>query len=470
VKALDDGDLLLLAAIVEIVKEEEDTTQLAKAIVAEEEQRANKKKRATKDSKDRKFTEIVDENFSDQLFRRYFRMDRACFFRLCSLLCEKLGKEVFVPEEDLEETNRKHIGAVKKSGGSVCGEIRVAIFLRMLAGASYLDLMVIFKLSHDPIFRSFRMVCQWINDSLTFPFVSALQREDTEYFETISEGFSHGATSGVFTGVIGALDGIAIRIAAPTKTNSLTDPAAYYCRKGFYALNCQAICDDKKRITWLSSRHIGSCHDSVAFTDTNLYSLLQEKRAFLEKYGFFLAADSAYNMQSFLLVPHERPAPKSMEDAYNYYHSNCRIRIECTFGELIMRWGIFWRPLKMNIATTGDIISAAALIHNFLIDDRESAEADRSYFSSFSHTILLEDDASAVSHRNSGDPTVPAALVTDNHSVKPRGRPSNAEAVSREKGKAMRNSLTVSLNGNGLERPLQPGFKYNDYGMIYMEY
>ena len=70
--------------------------------------------------------------------------------------------------------------------------------------------------------------------------------------------------------------------------NDLRDPGSYFTRKGSYALNCQMICDAKKRILWLSSNHIGSAHDSRAFKDTQMYTLLLEKKAFLYKNISFL--------------------------------------------------------------------------------------------------------------------------------------------------------------------------------------
>ncbi|KAL7474831.1 hypothetical protein ACHAW6_000783 [Cyclotella cf. meneghiniana] len=35
------------------------------------------------------------------------------------------------------------------------------------------------------------------------------------------------------------------------------------------------------------------------------------------------------------------------DDAYNFYHSQVRITIECMFGNLVHRWGILRRPLSM---------------------------------------------------------------------------------------------------------------------------
>ena len=47
---------------------------------------------------------------------------------------------------------------------------------------------------------------------------------------------SGGASYGTF----GAIDGLAIQMKCPS---GVADPVNYYCRKGFYALNVQAICD-----------------------------------------------------------------------------------------------------------------------------------------------------------------------------------------------------------------------------------
>jgi hypothetical protein len=37
-----------------------------------------------------------------------------------------------------------------------------------------------------------------------------------------------------------------------------------------------------------------------------------------------------------------------------------------------MRWGIFWRTLQFDILKVGDIIKAAMLLHNFIVDEREA--------------------------------------------------------------------------------------------------
>jgi hypothetical protein len=95
--------------------------------------------------------------------------------------------------------------------------------------------------------------------------VEALQKEDLGYLKQLSHAFSHDS-NGRFNVCIGALDGLAFKISRPTPSKWLKDAGAYFTRKGFFALNYQVI--------WISSCHIGTCHDSRAFKDTKLYELL----------------------------------------------------------------------------------------------------------------------------------------------------------------------------------------------------
>jgi hypothetical protein len=432
------------------------------------EERSHWDPRRSKPASDRKFSEVIGHHFgSDSLFKRYFRMNRECFNKLCSDISSKVGEEEFRPESSLGRDDDDYRGAVKDQGGVVSGEVRVAVCLRLLAGASYLDLMVIFNLSHRSIFRCFHLVVQWVNQTFEYPLIKALVNKDESFFEKRSEEFAMGASDGIFNGCFGALDGLAIRIKKPTRSSTLPDPGAYYCRKGFHALNCQAICDNSKRILWMSSAHQGSCHDSSAFQSTKLNMLLSSRSDWLLEKRWFIVGDSAYSLESYLLVPFDKPDMKrstgQKEDAYNFYHSNCRIRIECAFGEMVMRWGIFWKKLQMDIGAVGEVVSAAGLLHNFIIDQR-TEEDDEEYFSSFSHSSLQADG-----NENNHDHEVPVAMVTGNEQPRPAGRPTVNDRVSRENGKSLRRYIAWNLDANNLTRPNQHGFKYNSYGMVYME-
>lgn len=100
---------------------------------------------------------------------------------------------------------------------------------------------------------------------------------------------------------------------------------------------------------------------------------------------YHAAGDSAYVLLSFMLIPYAidlNDAAWKYEDNFNYHLSSARIWIECAFGELIMRWGTFWRRLTFGIDMCGDTTIASMLLHNFIIDHR-IVDNDTNCFSNF---------------------------------------------------------------------------------------
>ena len=186
----------------------------------------------------------------------------------------------------------------------------------------------------------------------------------------------------------------------------------------------------------------------------------------LAKQGFYLAGDSAYALMVFLLTPYDNAGPRSTEDTFNFFHSSCRIFIECAFGELVMRWGIFWRKIAFSARKVGRIVQAAMLLHNFIVNEREqsSSEAtiDRNFFEKFEY------DETERNRRAHGD--APNALVSDNEEPKPKGRLDKRKEELKESGSKLRETLSTNLATKGYVRPLQTGMKYNSSGHVYMEY
>ena len=55
-----------------------------------------------------------------------------------------------------------------------------------------------------------------------------------------------------------------------------------------------------------------------------------------------------------------------------------------------MRWGLFWRPLRFKLSHCGQIINAALLLHNFLVNERDTG-SDDNYFKNFSMASVIEE-------------------------------------------------------------------------------
>ncbi len=303
--------------------------------------------------------EEICDSIPDRIFRKKYRMTKEQFHLFCTKIRTSIGDKRFRP----------------KNSQALCGYTRVAIGLCILCGGSYLDLI---GRAYDVgatsgVYKYFHTLVDWVNETFGFPWVDILKAikegdlSGISKLKQLTTEFSLDS-DGYFSGCIGAIDGLAIRLKCPSNTK---DPGNYFCRKNFYALNVQAICDRYKRILWISPGHQGATHDSTAWSQTGLSTVLESITDILKAHGLFIVGDTAYPISAHLLVPYPQAQPGTQEDAFNFWLSNSRIHIECTFGEFIARFGLFWRTLKFDIKRSCDIIKSAALIHNFLIDCRE---------------------------------------------------------------------------------------------------
>lgn len=393
---------------------------------------------------------------SDRHFRKQFRMSRDAFCKLCSLLCIAVGAEVFRSESQSLSTS--NAASLQGRGGLIPGEIKTALSLRLLAGGSYLDLMPLFDVSVAHIYLIFDEFLEWVLKAFSFPLVKHIQNNNNRALAGIAEQFSYGS-NGVFSGIIGAIDGIAIRIRSPT-LKEVSDPGNYYCRKGFFALNVQAICDRSKKFLWCYTSNKGSTHDSTAFTNSRLYSLLTQKADALQEAGFYIVGDSAYNLTPFLLVPYStdevRQAPTEMCDTFNFFLSSSRIFIECAFGELVFRWGILWRTLGFNLVKSQKIIQVCMHLHNHIKDENDAGA-----------------DTDNVDWGLSDDPTRGLErafpLVSDNNEIQTRGRRSATHENLRGRGDSIRRSIAIQLQTHGLRRPMHSGMRYNEFGHVFFD-
>lgn len=167
-------------------------------------------------------------------------------------------------------------------------------------------------------------------------------------------------------GIVGAVDGIAVKIRCPS--GAIKNPGAYYNRKGFYAIVVQAVCDSHRRFIFVHAGSEGSTPDSVAWSLSGLGRYLLEHGL---KYGYSIVGDAAYALSNCLLTPFPGTKLDGKKDTFNFYQSHYRIEIECSFGMLNRRWGIFWRPLEMDVGKATRIITCCMKLHNICIDARD---------------------------------------------------------------------------------------------------
>ncbi|KAK3925220.1 LOW QUALITY PROTEIN: Putative nuclease [Frankliniella fusca] len=122
-----------------------------------------------------------------------------------------------------------------------------------------------------------------------------------------------------------------------------TPGLAYYCRKGYTALNAQIvmigevkICDSDLRILNVNASHPGSCNDQLIWTGSLAHQVVQE--AYNEE-RCWLLGDSGYTRAPWLhvLLPHA--AVGTPEYDYTEMHVSARNCVERCIGVLKARFG-----------------------------------------------------------------------------------------------------------------------------------
>ena len=407
-----------------------------------------------------RFSDFVS-SISPKMFRRMFRMPYECFMLLCRNIEDGVGRDEFLGEEYIEKElnsgkkkGRMKAAHMEASGGYISGEVKVALTLRLLAGASYLDISYIFDIFYTSTFRIFHHVCQewlcqdWVNEYVLETYIG-----NPEKLYQISKEFTaKGRSNGILGGIIGALDGWLVKIRSPSFVrDGVRNAAAFFSRKGFFALNVQVIVDRNKKVLWRSINSKGSEHDSSSFKDTSLYKNLTEifgegkdNPLCYDGIQLYLVGDSAYALRPFLLCPYDGAEPGTPEDVFNFMLSSNRIFVECTFGEIDARFGIFWRPLAFDLAKDKFVIDSCMRVHNFLVDYRMEKnadgdwEADIAYYDSECLSFIIDNPDICVGAYGNGSIGM--------------GRPTIDEAIMRESGSILRDHLRDRMASLNLKR------------------
>jgi hypothetical protein len=297
--------------------------------------------------------EEIDCKLNDWEFKRTFRLSRTVFNEVHDRIAHRLR---------CNETLRKNA-----SGGTVVDtRIKLMIALRWLGGGSYLDLRLLYMVPTPSLYRIVHNVVDAVNDEyfnedLVFPIGNLAK------LAQIQEGFD-AMTGGTMEGCVGAIDGIVIRIHGPSFAESNGNPRQYYNRKGFFGLVCLAVCDSRKKFTSMSMKCPGSTNDSIAWRLSDLGTRVISGKL---PEGMFLNGDEAFPCTESMISPFPGRVMSIAMDAFNYWQSHLRIKIECAFGELIGRWGIFWRALRGALSRHSRIVAACMILHNRCVDHRD---------------------------------------------------------------------------------------------------
>ena len=411
--------------------------------------------------KKRMLWSVFVESLTDTQFRRMYRMSRDCFGKLCNLVEEKVGEDKFKSESYLSRlaNEKTALGRMANANeattsGFISGEVKLAITLRMLEGGSYLDLFLIYDVFETHAYTILHeTVADWICNDRIIPINGKKYLNDIVHMKNVAKAFEENCRCGAFRGCIGALDGWLVKIKRPGSKDNIENPGDFFSRKGFHAINCQVIVDRYKRVLYKSIICRGAEHDSSAFKASDIYETLNEQREKLELQGLYFIADSAYALRSYLITPYDNAIHGEYNDNFNFYHSSSRIVVECAFGEIDMRWGIFWKPLKFSLVRNARVIDACLRLHNFIVDYRLQNLGNGVLNPHLSDLNLhREDIARARAEDPNGAHGVYGGEAERRFEVR-RGRPLLQETEANIAGKQTRDSIRDEISMGNWVRP-----------------
>jgi hypothetical protein len=170
----------------------------------------------------------------------------------------------------------------------------------------------------------------------------------------MEEGFRsmHG-----IPGVVGAIDGSYIPIDPPQENRR-----DYWCRKGFYAVLLQAICDSTGYIWDFNCGWCASMHDYRLFCHTPASTRIARG----DLHGMALLGDAAYPVRAYMLPPYKAGSTpfEPWQASFNYKQSASRMPIERTFGVLKGRWRILLEKVPGKLELVAPTVATCIVLHN----------------------------------------------------------------------------------------------------------
>lgn len=179
---------------------------------------------------------------------------------------------------------------------------------------------------------------------------------------------------------LGALDGKHIRIKAPSNTGS-----QFYNFKGYFSIVLFAAVDAHCRFTFVDVGCNGKASDSTIYQDGYLYNALQSGNLHIpkdselvqghgRKIPYFFIGDDAFRLDKHLMKPYSRSLKLTvLQEIFNYRLCRARMVVECAFGRLAKRFGIFNRPIEVHPSTVDLAVLTCCVLHNYLTKKRITA-------------------------------------------------------------------------------------------------
>lgn len=255
--------------------------------------------------------------------------------------------------------------------------LKLALTLRYLAtGEYYRSLRFSFRVAHNTISGIVLSVCQAIIEVLEAEVINT-PTEPHEWRE-VADRFQQRWQ---FPHALGALDGKHIAVKRPPKSGS-----TYYNYKGFYSIVLMALVDADYMFRWIQVGDVGSSSDGQIWNHCELRQSLDDGILGIpdpeplptddEDTPFFIIADDAFAMKTYLMKPFSRRGLTHDETVFNYRLSRARRVVENAFGILSNRFRCLLTTLQLKMDNAIPLVRTCVILHNFLRMRNPAADAN----------------------------------------------------------------------------------------------
>jgi hypothetical protein len=244
------------------------------------------------------------ENMSDECFQYRYRITKEVARDLCALLGDDLNRT----------TRRSH---------SLPTSLQVLIGIRYFATGTFqqgnADIHGVHRTTVCKVIHQVtEAICGKVHLFIKFPREVGETQRIKEQFYTMSN----------FPNIVGAVDGTLIPIMSPS-----VDEPVFVCRKGYHAINVQAICQANLEFINVVAKFPGSTHDAYIWRGCEVCHIFETGQI----QDGWLLGDSGYQLQPWMLTPLANPHGRG-EERYNRRHKQARSAIERAFGLLKVRF------------------------------------------------------------------------------------------------------------------------------------
>ncbi|KAL7527767.1 hypothetical protein ACHAXR_003002 [Thalassiosira sp. AJA248-18] len=237
----------------------------------------------------------------------------------------------------------------------------VGLGLRVLSGGAVSDNRHVFGMSKPAAYPCLNDFIYAVNTSpeLEIKFPSTVQEWNQRNYE-----FRSKSTHEIMSGACLAVDGFFQRTNKPTKKEVSNQLAYYSGHYESYGLNSQEACFADLSFGYFGTVAPGQANDHVAYpTARSLKNTVENLPP-----NLYAVADAAYTVSENMLIPFTGNDRFDIDqDAFNFYLSQVRIRIEMAFGRLVNKFRILNGTVEGPMERVADILQACARLHNFII-------------------------------------------------------------------------------------------------------